>query len=73
MLQAAFYAMKIKYLKSILEQVDDAIDHAKENNVAIEYIQLSEQEYAQFVQEIPMNSLIITPTRLYRLTEIKVV
>ena len=65
--------MKIKYLKSILEQVDDAIDQAKENNVAIEYIQLSEQEYAQFVQEIPMNSLIITPTRLYRLTEIKVV
>jgi hypothetical protein len=68
--------MKIKYTRSILEQVDIAIDNATKNNVAIDYIELSDHEYVQFLEEIsPTQRILLSvpPKRCYRLTQLRII
>lgn len=42
--------MEVIYKKSIVEQVNDAIDSAKEQNKEIEKFQLNKQEWEEFLE-----------------------
>lgn len=68
--------MKIKYKRSIQEYIDEYIDIAIENNAEIEYIQLTESEYIQFLEEIDTIQKVlldVPPKRVYRLVQLKIV
>ena len=68
--------MKIHFTQSIIDQVDYAIYTAIQDNTDIDYIQLSEHEYMQFLEELsPTQRILLSvpPKRCYRSVQLKIV
>jgi hypothetical protein len=64
--------MKVQFKESIKSLVDGVI---KEYGDRIEYVQLTKDEYIQFIHEVDVNSKIILslPEREYRNVPIKII
>lgn len=68
--------MKVHYERSIQERIDEYIDLAIKDNVVIEYIELKESEYIQFLEEIDTVQKVllgVPPRRVYRLVQLRVI
>lgn len=63
--------MRIRYKESIKETIDREISNAKHRQQEVEYVELNQYEYIQFLEEIgPIGSIVIkdafTKERTYR-------